>query len=201
MKLYYAPGACSLSPHIVLREAGLPFEIEKVDLGKKKTESGADYLQINPKGYVPALVLPDGGLLTEGPAIVQYVADQVPDKALAPAAGSMERYRLQEWLNFVATEIHKGFAPLWSDATPADYKTTLVTTLKQRFTILNEHLAKNAYLMGEAFTVADPYAFTCLNWARYLNIKLDTYRNVIAYLERIAKRPKVQEALKAEGLA
>lgn len=201
MKLYYSPGACSLSPHIVLREAGLPFEIEKVDLGKKKTESGADYLAINPKGYVPALALPDGGLLTEGPAIVQYLADQAPAAGLAPAGGTPDRYRLQEWLNFISTEIHKGFSPLWSDATPADFKATVVQDLKKRFALLDEHLAKHDYLMGQDFTVADPYAFTCLNWARHLNISLESYKHIIAYLDRIARRPKVQEALKAEGLA
>jgi glutathione S-transferase len=200
MKLYYSPGACSLSPHIVLREAGLSFEIEKVDLRTKKTESGKDFTAINPKGYVPALQLDDGSLLTEGPAIVQYIADKAPQSKLAPAHGTMERYRLQELLNFISTEIHKGFSPLFNPSYPEEVKKTFRENLGKRFDNLNGPLEKGPFLMGEQFTVADAYLFTVLNWCQWVNIDLSKWPVLQAYQGRVAARPHVQAALKAEGL-
>jgi glutathione S-transferase len=201
MKLYYSPGACSLSPHIVLREAGLAFDLEKVDLKAHKTETDADYTQINPKGYVPALRLDDGSLLTEGPAIVQYIGDLKPESGLVPKAGTMERVRLQEWLNFVSTEIHKGFSPLFGADTPDAYKTIVKTKLAKRFDYLESQLAdERQYLMGDRFTTPDAYAFVTLSWGKFVDVDLGPWRHISAYLARVAARPKVQEALKAEGL-
>jgi glutathione S-transferase len=200
MKLYFSPGACSLSPHIALREAGLPFELEQVDVRAKKTKSGADFLAINPKGQVPAFVLDDGDVLTEGPAIVQYIADQKPETKLAPAAGTRERYHLQEWLNFITSEIHKSFSPLFKADTPEDYKTIAKGNLGGRFGVLDKRFAKSPYLLGEQFTVADGYAFAVLNWAPRVGLDLASWPNVHAFQKRVAARPKVQEALKAEGL-
>ena len=200
MKLYYSPGACSLSPHIVAREAGIAIELEKVDLGKHKTEKGDDYMTINPKGYVPALRLDDGSVLTEGPAIVQYLADQKPATKLAPAAGTIDRYRLQEWLNFIGTELHKNFGPLFNPATTDAGKEAAKATITKRIGYLNEQLAKKQFLMGDTFTAADAYAFTILNWANFVGMDLKAFPNVAAYSGRIAARPKVQEALRAEGL-
>ena len=200
MKLYYAPGACSLSPHIVLREAGLKFDLEKVDLATKKTHDGGDYLKINPKGQVPALKLDDGAVLTEGPAIVQYLADQKPGSGLAPASGSMERYRLQEWLNFISTEIHKGFSPLFKPNTPDAYKTIAKENLAARFAHADAHLAGKQHVMGDRFTVADAYLFTVVSWSRMHKIDLAPWPNLKAYMDRVKARPKVQEAMKAEGL-
>ncbi|HEX7777116.1 MAG TPA: glutathione transferase GstA [Parvibaculum sp.] len=200
MKLYYSPAACSLSPHIVASEAGIPIELEKVNLAEKKTESGKDYNSINPKGYVPALGLDGGGVLTEGPAIVQYLADQKPGSGLAPAAGTIERYQLQEWLNFIGTELHKSFGPLFNKASSDDAKQAAKTTIGKRLAYLNDKLASAKYLMGETFTVADAYAFTILNWTNFTGIDLKPYPNVGAYMGRVASRPKVQEALRAEGL-
>jgi len=200
MKLYYSPGACSLSPHIVAREAGIPVELEKVDLGAHKTETGQDYLTVNPKGYVPALRFDDGNILTEGPAIVQYLADQKPASALAPAAGSIERYRLQEWLTFIGTEIHKSFVPLFNQASSNEAKEAAKTNIAKRLAYLNDKLANGPYLMGNNFTVADAYAFTVVNWTNFVGIDLKPYPNVAAFMGRVAGRPKVQEALKAEGL-
>lgn len=199
MKLYYSPGACSLASHIALREAGLPFALERVDLASKKTEQNADFTTVNPKGYVPALELNDGAVLTEGVSIMQYVADQKPDSGLAPANGTLERYRLQEWLNFIATEVHKGLAPFWKPTTPEEYKTAAKQQLAKRFQALDQHLAKHDWLMDD-FMVADGYAFTVLSWTGHLNIPLDPYPHLRAYLARVAARPKVQEALAAEGL-
>ncbi len=170
MKLYYSPGACSLSPHIVAVEAGIPVELEKVDLAKHKTEGGQDYLTINPKGYVPALRLDDGSILTEGPAIVQYLADQKPASHLAPAAGTIERYRLQEWLTFIGTEIHMSFSPLFNPASTDDAKTTAKTSIAKRLAYLNDQLASREYLLGSNFTVADAYAFTIVNWTNFVKI-------------------------------
>ena len=201
MKLYYSPGACSLSPHIALREAGLAFDLEKVDLRSKKTESGADFTAVNPKGYVPALRLDDGAVLTENVALAQYVADQAPEAGLAPATGTMERYRLQEWLAFVSTELHKGFSPLFNPATPDAYKAIAKERLASRFAYLDKHLAQHPYLMGQGFTVADGYCFTILRWAANLEVDLSGYPNVTAYMDRVKARPKVREALRAEGLA
>lgn len=200
MKLYYSPGACSLSPHIVASEAGIAIDIEKVNLAEKKTESGKDYMAINPKGYVPALALDDGSVLTEGPAIVQYLADQKPATQLAPAAGSIERYRLQEWLNFIGTELHKNFGPLFNKASSDEVKTAAKANIDKRLGYLNDKLASVKYLMGETFSVADAYAFTILNWTNFTGIDLKPYPNVAAYMGRIGARPKVQEALRAEGL-
>jgi glutathione S-transferase len=201
LKLYYSPGACSLSPHIALREAGLPFELEHVDLKTKKTKTGEDYLKINPKGYVPALKLNDGYLLTEGPAIVQWIADQKPGSHLAPANGTPERYKLQEWLTFIGTEVHKSYSPLFNAATPDATKETVRTTLTKRYAFVDEKLQGKDYLTGSQFTVADAYLFTVTNWANFVQFDLRDYPNLKAFQARVAARPKVQEALKAEGLA
>jgi glutathione S-transferase len=200
MKLYYSPGACSLSPHIVVTEAGLPVELEKVDLGKHTTAGGKDFMTINPKGYVPTLQLDDGSVLTEGPAIVQYLADQKPGSGLAPANGSVERYHLQEWLNFIGTELHKNFGPLFNPATPDAVKEISKTNIAKRLGYLNDQLANKQYLMGNNFTVADAYAFTIVNWTNFVKIDLKPYPNVAAYMQRVGARPKVQETLKSEGL-
>jgi glutathione S-transferase len=200
MKLYYSPGACSLSPHIVANEAGIPIELEKVDLAEHKTESGQDFMTVNPKGYVPALRLDDGSILTEGPAIVQYLADQKPGSKLAPAAGTVDRYRLQEWLTFIGTELHKNFAPLFNKASTDDIKNMVKTNISKRLGYLNGQLANRQYLMGEGFTVADAYAFTVVNWTNFVGIDLKPYPNLGAYMGRVAARPKVHETLKAEGL-
>jgi len=201
MKLYMSPGACSLSPHIVVSEAGLNVELEKVNLAEHKTASGQDYMTVNPKGYVPALRLDDGSILTEGPAIVQYLADQKPASGLIPAAGSIDRYRVQEWLNFIGTELHKNFGPLFNKATPDAVKEPAKANITKRLTYLNGQLAGKQYLMGANFTVADAYAFTIINWTNFVGIDLKAYPNVAAYMARVAARPKVHEALKDEGLA
>jgi glutathione S-transferase len=200
MKLYYSPGACSLSPHIVSREAGIKLDIVKTDLKAKTTDKGGSFLEINGKGYVPTLELDDGQRLTEGPAIVQYLADQKPEMNLAPKAGSMERYRLQEWLNFISTELHKGFSPLFNPAMPDEAKKIARDRLTQRLSWLDKQLAGKEYLMGNQFTVADAYAFTVLNWTGPTKIDLAEWPNLKSYHGRIAKRPAVQEAMKAEGL-
>jgi len=200
MKLYYSPGACSLSPHIVLYEGGFSFEMEKVDLVSKKTESGADFTAINPKGYVPALVLNDGQVLTEGPAIIQYLADSVPEKKLIPAAGSMERYRVMEWLNFISTELHKGFGPLFNAKAPVEWKTLVKAQLLTRITYISQQLEGKNWLMGTEFTVADAYLFTVLSWANHVGLDLTSMPQITGYLKRVASRPLVQVALKAEGL-
>lgn len=199
MKLYYAPGACSLSPHIVSREAGLAVDLKKVNLKDKTIDGGGDYRQVNAKGYVPALEV-DGQVLTEGPAIVQYLADQKPDSGLAPKAGSFERSKLQEWLNFISTEIHKGFSPLFKPNTPDDYKKIVKENLAARFDWLDKQLAGKDYVTGKAFTVADAYLFTVLRWSEPTKIDLSRWPNLVAYLARVAARPKVKEALKFEGL-
>ena len=201
MKLYFAPGACSLSPHIVLREAGLPFETMKVSTKTKKTDDGGDYLQVNPKGYVPTLELDDGQRLTEGPAIVQYIADKAPGSKLAPANGTLERYRLQEWLNFITSELHKQFSPLFNPATPDETKKQQVARLGGRYDWLNEQLTGKDYLMGNQFTVADAYLFTVLRWSGYAGLDLAKWPAVQQYVARVAARPHVQAALKAEGLS
>jgi glutathione S-transferase len=200
MKLYYFPGACSLSPHIVLREAGLPFTLVKVDPKTKKTESGADYLAINSKGAVPTLQFDDGRVLTEGPAVVQYLADQKPESGLAPRAGSFERYQLMEILNYLTSEVHKTFSPLFNPATPADQRAATVATLAKKFDWLSGFLGNKSYLLGNTFTVADAYLFVLLNWTAFVKIDLSKWPVLAAYHSRVAQRPKVQEALKAEGL-
>lgn len=200
MKLYYSTGACSLSPHIVLREAGFPFELERVNLASKKTAGGADYLEVNPKGYVPALALDNGEVLTEGPAIVQYLADKAPEKQLAPAAGSMERYRLIEWLNFISTELHKTFSPLFKPNAPEETKQASRDTIAARLNIVEKQLQGRDYLTGNQFSVADAYLFTVLNWARPMKFDLGQWPAVQAYMQRVAARPAVHDAMKAEGL-
>ncbi len=200
MKLYFAPGACSLSPHIALREAGLPFDLEQVDLNNKQTKSGADYRTINPKGYVPALQLDDGQVLTEAAMIVQYIADKKPEAKLAPPAGTRERYLLQEWLNFIATELHKGLSPLFKSNVPEAWQQVVKDTIAARFDFLTKRLQGKPYAMGESFTVADGYLFTILNWTNFLKIDLGKWPALKAYQERIAARPAVRAALKAEGL-
>jgi glutathione S-transferase len=200
MKLFYSPGACSLSPHIVSREAGVPIDIVRVDNKAKKTETGADFWQVNPKGQVPVLQLDDGDMLTEGPAIVQYIADKAPQSKLIPASGSIERYHVLEWLNFVTSEIHKGFTPLFKPNTPDEYRAISKDNLGNRFNYVDKHLAGRAYLVGDHFTVADAYLFTVLRWASIQKIDLSRFPNITAYMGRIAERPRVKEALQAEGL-
>jgi len=199
MKLYYAPGACSLSPHIVLHEAGLPFDTVRVDT-KTKAMPGGDFRSVNPLGYVPVLALDDGSQLTEGPAIVQWIADQVPAKKLAPAAGSMARTQLQSWLNFISSELHKGFSPLFNAAMPQDAKKIFRERLATRFQHLDQHLADKDYLLGPGFSVADAYLFTVSNWAAHTDVDLSPFANVLAYRKRVAARPAVVAAMKAEGL-
>jgi len=202
MKLYYSPGACSLSPHIVLREAGRRFDLERVDLKTHRTASGADFLAINPRGYVPALQLdgPDSPILTEGPAIVQYVGDLAPETHLVPASGTFARYHLQAWLNFIATEIHKQFAPLFDAVTPPVVGEHQRGKLGARLLYLQDQLSDRAYLMGETFTVADAYLFVMLQWCHPHGIDLELYPNLDDYEHRIAQRPAVAAALSAEGL-
>ncbi|MDP3253910.1 MAG: glutathione transferase GstA [Hydrogenophaga sp.] len=200
MKLYYSPGACSLSPHIALHEAGLTFEAVPAPTKTHQLPDGTDYYTINPLGYVPLLELDNGDRLREGPAIVQYIADQVPQKNLAPANGTMARYRLQEWLTFIGTEIHKGFSPLFNPATPEEFKTATKTKLSQRLAWVDSQLAGQQYLMGENFTVADGYLFTVTNWAPRVGVDITGLANLVAYRERVAARPAVQAAMKAEGL-
>jgi glutathione S-transferase len=200
MKLYYSPGACSLSPHIVLHEAGLAFTAELASTKTHQLKDGTDYYSINPLGYVPLLVLNDGTQLSEGPAIVQYIADQVPDKQLAPANGSMARYQLQSLLNFISTELHKGFSPLFNPATPADYKPAVIEKLLSRMAWIDGQLDGKPYLMGDTFTVADAYLFTVTGWGAYVKVDLSGFANISAHRARVAARPAVQAALRAEGL-
>ena len=200
MKLYFSPGACSLSPHIALREAGLSFEMVKVDLSTKQTADGADFKAINPKGYVPVLQLDDGSVLTEGPAIVQYIADQAPASKLAPAAGTLERYRLMEWLNYIISEMHKSFSPLFNPKASDELKAMVRDALAQRFDYLSTQLQGKTYLMGETFTVADGYLFTVLGWTVPTQIDLSKWPVLTAYVDRIVARPAVRAAMQAEGL-
>ena len=200
MKLYFSPGACSLSPRIALLEAGLPFTTQKVDTKTKQLDGGGDFWAINSKGYVPTLELDNGQVLTEGPAIVQYIADQNPESGLAPKAGTMERYRLQEWLNFITSEIHKGFSPLFDTALTPEVKQIFKDKLGKRFDWLATQLTGKQYLMGETFTVADGYLFTVLNWCQWVGIDLAKWPVLAGYQARVSARPKVQEAMKAEGL-
>lgn len=200
MKLFFTPGTCALSPHIVLEELGLPYEAVKVDLAQKLTEDGSDYRLVNPKGYVPALQLGDE-VLTEGPAIVQYLADKEPERGLAPAAGTLERYRLVEWLNFVSTEVHKQFSNLFNRDAPDSFKEAVKLKLQGRFAYLNDQLARKDFLMGKTFTVADAYLYTVLRWAPRFKIGLEAVPALAAYVERIAARPAVKRALAAEGLS
>jgi glutathione S-transferase len=200
MKLYYSPGACSLSPHIALLEAGLPYDLVKVDVRAKKLENGDDYFQVNPKGQVPALGLDNGEIMTEGPVIVQMIADQAVGKNLAPAQGTAERYRLQEWLNFITTELHKNFSPLFNPAVPDEVKTFFRDRIMGKFKYADQKLAGQDYLMGKQFTVADGYLYTMLRWADGHKMDLSGLNNLMAFKERVGARPKVQEALTNEGL-
>ena len=200
MKLYYSPGACSLAPHIVAREAGLSLDLEKVDLANRTTASGRSFLEVNPKGYVPALQVQDGTVMTEVSALIQYLADQAPQAGLIPAAGTPERYKVLEWIGFIATEIHKGFGPLWNPTTPDAVKQATKERLFQRFAYVDQQLDGRSYLTGERFTVADAYLFVVVNWTNFHGLSLGDYPNLAAFMDRIAARPKVQEALQAEGL-
>lgn len=200
MKLFLKAGACSLSPHIVLEEAGLSYETESVDLAKKVTASGADYLAINPKGYVPALLLDSSELLTEGPAIVQYLADLVPAKNLAPANGTLARYQLQSWLTFIGTEVHKNFSPFFNPAAPAEMKDIARANLVRRLGYINEQLEGKSFLLGENFSVADAYLFVVVGWSKYIQLDLGDWSHLTAFMTRVAARPAVQAAMKAEGL-
>ncbi|MET0858190.1 MAG: glutathione transferase GstA [Telluria sp.] len=200
MKLYFSPGACSLSPHIALLEAGLPFTTEKVNIRKRLTESGADFMAINPKGYVPALELDNGTILTEGVAITQYIADQAPDKQLTPARGTAEHYQLLEWLNFIGTEIHKSYSPLFNPASGDDAKAGARAALAKRFAFVAQRLEGRDYLIGERFSVADAYLFTVLNWAAVVHVDLAPYPVLQSFEAPIAARPAVQQAMRDEGV-
>src|SRR5436189_155500 len=200
MKLYYTPGACSLSPHIALLEAGLPYDLVKVDLRAKKLENGDDFLKVNPKGQVPVLALDSGELVTEGPVIVQMIADKAAAKNLAPARDSTERYKLLEWLNFITTELHKSFGPMFSPVLADDAKAFFKDRVMGKFKYVDSQLAGRDYLMGSQFTVADGYMFTMLSWADRMKFDLSDMPNLVAYKARIGARPKVQEALTKEGL-
>ena len=199
MKLYFSPGACSLSPHIVAEEAGLACEYILASTKSHKLQDGTDFYSINPLGYVPFLVLDDGQTLREGPVIVQYLADQVPEKKLLPAAG-MERYKVLEWLNFIGTELHKSFGPLFKPGTPEDYKPSVIAALRGRSEWVEQQLAGKDYLMGEQFTVADAYLFTVSGWGKFVGLDLSDLPHLQAYLARVGSRPAVQAALRAEGL-
>ncbi len=198
MKLFFAPGACSLSPHIALREAGLAHELVRVDFATKTTSDGRNFLEINTKGYVPALELDDGQLLTEGPAIVQYIADLAPQTGLAPANGTTDRYRLQEWLNFISTEIHKTFGPLFRPTTPSEIKDAARAQLGVRLTWVSQQLAAKPYLTGETFTIADGYLYTVLRWGRMTGVDVAQWPNLAAFVERVGARPAVAAANEAE---
>lgn len=199
MKLFYSTGSCSLSPHIALLEAGLKFDLEKVDLATKKTTSG-DFTKINPKGYVPALVLDNGDVLTEGAVIVQYIADQKPEAKLLPKAGTFERYRAQEWLNFISTEIHKGFSPLFNKDIPEASGKMIRENLAKRFEFLAQHFSKNSFLMGTQYTVADGYLFTVMSWSEHLKFDLTKWPTLMGFFERVKTRPATHAAMKSEGL-
>lgn len=200
MKLYYSPGACSLSPHVVVLEAGLTCELIRASTKTHQLDDGTDFYSINPLGYVPFLVLDDGQTLREGPVIVQYLADQVPEKKLLPAVGSMERYRVLEWLNFIGTELHKSFGLLFKPDTPEDYKPNVRQALRGRFEWVEQQLAGKPYLLGEQFTVADAYLFTVARWSKFVDLDLTDLPHLQAYLGRVASRPAVQAAMRAEGL-
>jgi glutathione S-transferase len=200
MKLYYSPGACSLSPHIALLEADLPYDLVKVDLKAKTLENGDDYLKVNPKGQVPALALDSGELVTEGPVIVQMIADKAAGKNLAPTRDSTERYKLLEWLNFLTSEVHKSFGPMFSPVLADDAKAFFKDRVMGKFKYIDGALAGHDYLMGKQFTVADGYLFTMLTWADRMKFDLSGMPNLVAYRDRVAARPKVKEALTKEGL-
>jgi glutathione S-transferase len=200
MKLYYSPGACSLSPHIVLREAGLDFDLALASTKTKTLADGSDFYQVNPKGQVPVLELDDGARLTEGPAIVQYLADQKPESGLAPKAGTIERYRLMEWLNFITSELHKSYSPLFNAAMPEEGKVVYRGRLADRLQWVDSQLEGKDYLLGAQFSVADAYLFTVTNWSALVGVDMSGLKNLNAFRERVAARPSVQAAMQAEGL-
>ena len=200
MQLYFSPGACSLASHIVLRESGLPFDLKRTDVKTKKLEDGSDYFAVNSKGSVPALRLDDGQVLTEGPAILQYIADQKLESRLAPKSGTLERYRLQEWLNFITSEIHKNFSPLFNPAVDAKVKEYMIQNLEKKFEWLNGQLAGRKFLTGDNFTVADAYLFVVANWSNFVGIDLARWPALKEFQARVAARPQVQEAMTVEGL-
>lgn len=200
MKLYYSPGACSLASHIALYETGLPFETDQIIKTTKMTTGGEDFMQINPKGYVPAIKLDDGSILTEGAAVLQYIADQKPGSGLAPKAGTMERYRLQEWLTYISSEIHKSFSPMFSKDAAEEVKSYARNMLGKRLGYAETQLANKPYLMGDHFTVADAYLFVVVSWSKHVSFDLSPFPKIKEYLARIAARPAVQAAMKAEGL-
>lgn len=200
MKLYYAPGACSLAPHIVAHEIGIPLALEKVDTKTKQTETGRDFNAINPKGYVPAIELDSGDVLTEGPVIAQYLADLKPESGIAPANGTLARYRLQEILGYINSEIHKSYSPLFNPATSAELREDRAQYLKKRYALIEKTLASSPFIAGPGFTIADAYLFTVTNWARVVKVDLSEFPNLLAFQKRIAERPAVQAAMKAEGL-
>lgn len=200
MKLYFATGACSLAPHIVLKETGLPFEIERVELSTHKTAQGIDFYSINPKGSVPFLVLDNGESLSEGPVICQYLADKAQDTSLMPQAGTMARYRVMEWQNYITSELHKSFSPLFNPEASVETKALFANQLRKKFAWVSSQLANNSYLTGENFTVADAYLFVVTSWSKYVNLDLSHCLELQAFLQRVAARPAVQAALKAEGL-
>lgn len=200
MKLYYSPGACSLSPHIVAQELGIALTLVKVDLRTKQTEDGADYLAINPKGYVPALEISEGELLTEGPAISQYLADQIPEKSLAPRNGTLARYRLQALLGYINSELHKSYSPLFNPATPEETRNERQAYLKKRYSLIESTLSAQPFLTGDSFTIADAYLFTVTNWSKMVKLDLSEFPKLLDFQKRVAERPAVQAALKAEGL-
>jgi glutathione S-transferase len=199
MKLFFSPGACALASQIVMRELVMKFDLVKVDLGAKKYDGG-DYYSINPKGYVPTLKLDSGETLTEGAVILQYLSDQAPDKKLFPKFGTLERYHAMEWLNFVATELHKGIGVLFALGTNDAAKKTVVDKLQPRFKYLEDHLAKTPYLLGKEFSIVDAYAFNVLGWTNFLKVDLSAYPNILGFMERVMGRPSVQAAREAEGL-
>jgi glutathione S-transferase len=200
MKLYYSPGACSLAPHIVLRESGLAFDLVRTSTKTHKLDDGTDFYTINPKGAVPVLEIANGERLTEGPVIVQYIADQVPQKELVPPAGTMARYRVQEWLNYLTSELHKSFGPLFVPAMPADAKELLKAWIAHRLKWVDSQLAGKSFLTGDTFTVADAYLYTIVNWTKPVGIATDDLPNLLAFMAKVGARPAVGEALKAEGL-
>jgi glutathione S-transferase len=200
MKLYYSPGACSLAPHIALEESGLSYEAIAAPTKTHQLPDGSDYYKVNPLGYVPLLVLDEERQLREAAVILQFIADLVPTKNLAPANGTFERAKLQEWLNFIATEVHKGFSPLFNPATPTEYKTIVIEKLQQRLQFIDQELAGKNYLMGEQFSVADTYLFTVTNWARLVKVDISSFENLLAYRARLSQRPAFISAMQAEGI-
>ena len=200
MKLFYKPGACSLASQITLRESGKDFTLDGVDLMKKRLENGDDFFAVNPKGQVPALLLDDGTLLTEGVAIMQYLADSVPDRQLLAPVSSISRYKTLEWLNYIATELHKGFTPLFRPDTPEEYKPTVRALLEKKMQYVDAALKEGQWICGSRFTIADAYLFTVLRWAYAVKLNIDGLENIAAYMKRVAERPGVAAALKAEGI-